>query len=101
MNAAFVRALGTIFHLQCFKCIVSALASNLYHLVNFFQDCGDVVASKFFPVADPDGKQQPLCERDYYRRLHLICANCGLALKGSYITACGTSRALLRLLSIT
>ncbi|KIJ65689.1 hypothetical protein HYDPIDRAFT_110835 [Hydnomerulius pinastri MD-312] len=72
MQGAFVRALGTVFHLTCFKCL----------------DCGDVVASKFFPIDGPDGKQQPLCERDYFRRLNLICAKCGLALRGSYITAC-------------
>ncbi|KAH8983177.1 hypothetical protein EDB86DRAFT_3106521 [Lactarius hatsudake] len=72
MHGAFVRALGTVFHLQCFKCI----------------DCGDVVASKFFPIDGTDGKQQPLCERDYFRRLNLICAKCGMALRGSYITAC-------------
>ncbi|EIW79260.1 RhoGAP-domain-containing protein [Coniophora puteana RWD-64-598 SS2] len=72
MTGAFVRALGTMFHLQCFKCM----------------DCGEVVASKFFPIDGPDGKQQPLCERDYFRRLNLICAKCGQALRGSYITAC-------------
>ncbi|KAF9269024.1 RhoGAP-domain-containing protein [Marasmius fiardii PR-910] len=72
MQGPFVRALGTVFHLNCFKCM----------------DCGDVVASKFFPIEGPDGKQQPLCERDYFRRLNLICAKCGMALRGSYITAC-------------
>lgn len=55
------------------------------------QDCGDVVASKFFPIEGPDGRQKPLCERDYFRRLNLICAKCGLALRGSYITACSKS----------
>ena len=34
-----------------------------------------------------DGKQLPLCERDYFRRLNLICAQCGEALRSSYITA--------------
>ncbi|TFY80882.1 hypothetical protein EWM64_g3132 [Hericium alpestre] len=72
MQGAFVRALGTVYHLQCFKCL----------------DCGTVVASKFFPIDGPDGKQQPLCERDYFRRLNLICAKCSQALRGSYITAC-------------
>ncbi|THH12825.1 hypothetical protein EW146_g7338, partial [Bondarzewia mesenterica] len=72
MQGAFVRALGTVFHLQCFKCM----------------DCGTVVAAKFFPIDGPEGKQQPLCERDYFRRLNLICAKCGMALRGSYITAC-------------
>ncbi|KAJ7890663.1 hypothetical protein B0H14DRAFT_2690252, partial [Mycena olivaceomarginata] len=52
-----------LFHLNCFKCM----------------DCGDVA---------PKGKQHPLCERDYFRRLNLICAKCGMALRGSYITAC-------------
>ncbi|EAU90142.2 rho GTPase activator [Coprinopsis cinerea okayama7 len=72
MQGPFVRALQTVFHLNCFKCL----------------DCGDVVASKFFPIDGPDGKQSPLCERDYFKRLNLICAKCGMALRGSYITAC-------------
>jgi hypothetical protein len=46
------------------------------------------VASKFFPIDGPDGRQQPLCERDYFRRLNLICSKCDQALRGSYITAC-------------
>ncbi|PLW22919.1 hypothetical protein PCASD_12011 [Puccinia coronata f. sp. avenae] len=74
MTGQFVRALGTVYHLNCFRC----------------QDCGKVVASKFFPVdtGSPDGKAQyPLCETDYFRRLGLICAKCGGALRGSYITA--------------
>ncbi|KAF9530355.1 hypothetical protein CPB83DRAFT_763198 [Crepidotus variabilis] len=72
MQGPFVRALGSVFHLNCFKCM----------------DCGEVVASKFFPIDVPNSKQQPLCERDYFRRLNLICAKCGMALRGSYITAC-------------
>ncbi|KAF8631853.1 hypothetical protein AX15_002123 [Amanita polypyramis BW_CC] len=72
MQGPFVRALGTVYHLNCFKCL----------------DCGDVVASKFFPIDGPDNKQSPLCERDYFKRLNLICAKCGMALRGSYITAC-------------
>ncbi|MBW0502961.1 hypothetical protein O181_042676 [Austropuccinia psidii MF-1] len=73
MTGQFVRALGTVYHLDCFRC----------------QDCGKVVASKFFPVDQTqDGKSQyPLCETDYFRRLGLICAQCGGALRGSYITA--------------
>nr|CAG8438836.1 3632_t:CDS:10 [Entrophospora candida] len=67
----FVRALEGTYHLDCFKC----------------QDCGDVVAAKFFPMDDKDGKQYPLCERDYFARLNLICEKCGGALRGSYITA--------------
>jgi len=61
-------------------------------MASLYQDCGDVVASKFFPIEGPDGKQHPLCERDYFRRLNLICAKCGMALRGSYITACSMSK---------
>ncbi|CAI2165180.1 13714_t:CDS:10 [Funneliformis geosporum] len=67
----FVRALGGTYHLECFKC----------------QDCGTIVAAKFFPIDGLEGKQHPLCERDYFRRLNLICEKCGGALRGSYITA--------------
>ncbi|KAI9872217.1 MAG: hypothetical protein M1830_001901 [Pleopsidium flavum] len=72
LTGQFVRALGGTFHLDCFKC----------------RDCGQIVASKFFPVDDEDGNgQYPLCETDYFRRLDLLCFECGGALRGSYITA--------------
>jgi hypothetical protein len=45
------------------------------------------VASKFFPADDDEGVQYPLCERDYFARLGLLCHTCGGALRGSYITA--------------
>jgi len=46
------------------------------------------VASKFFPLEDEEGDgQYPLCETDYFRRLDLLCYDCGGALRGSYITA--------------
>ncbi|KAL8871530.1 MAG: hypothetical protein Q9174_002659 [Haloplaca sp. 1 TL-2023] len=68
----FVRAMGGMFHLECFMC----------------RDCGQIVASKFFPVDDEEGTgQYPLCETDYFRRLDLLCYECGGALRGSYITA--------------
>ncbi|KAI9829890.1 MAG: hypothetical protein M1826_005312 [Phylliscum demangeonii] len=70
----FVRALGGTYHLECFKC----------------RDCGQIVASKFFPVDKEEGdstEQYPLCETDYFRRLDLLCHECGGALRGSYITA--------------
>lgn len=52
------------------------------------QDCGQIVASKFFPAEDENGGgQYPLCEKDYFRRLGLLCYQCGNALRGSYITA--------------
>jgi LIM domain len=52
------------------------------------QDCGVGVANKFFPVDSEDGNgQYPLCETDYFRRLDLLCYECGGALRGSYITA--------------
>jgi hypothetical protein len=52
-----------------------------------YQDCGKVVASKFFPTKVESGKTLPLCERDYFRRLNLVCENCGEALRGAYISA--------------
>lgn len=55
------------------------------------QDCNKIVAAKFFPIDSPDGsgRQVPLCETDYFRRLNLLCSKCGAALRGSYITALG------------
>ncbi len=55
MTGQFVKALGTVYHLDCFRC----------------GDCSTIVASKFFPVESTDGKQYPLCETDYFRRLGL------------------------------
>lgn len=72
LTGQFVRALGGTFHLDCFRC----------------QDCGQIVASKFFPIDGENGEgQYPLCETDYFRRLDLICYKCNTALRGSYITA--------------
>ncbi|PWW79213.1 RhoGAP-domain-containing protein [Tuber magnatum] len=72
LTGQFVRALGGTYHLDCFKC----------------RDCGAIVASRFFPVDEEDGQgQYPLCETDYFRRLDLLCHECGGALRGSYITA--------------
>lgn len=53
-----------------------------------------MVAQKFFPVED-GALQYPLCERDYFARLDLICAKCDKALRSSYITACGELRCRL------
>jgi hypothetical protein len=36
---------------------------------------------------DEGNGQITLCETDYFRRLDLICHNCGGALRGPYITA--------------
>lgn len=100
-----MRALDGTFHLDCFKCRVrtqhrqqggedcthlptllrALLISNTYTPC---QDCGQIVASKFFPADDDNGEgQYPLCETDYFRRLGLLCFQCGGALRGSYITA--------------
>jgi hypothetical protein len=65
---------------------------NFHHAHRYIfdlQDCGADVASSFFPIEEENGKIQPLCERDYFRRLNLVCATCCEALKGSYITALG------------
>uniref|UniRef100_A0A060TDS4 ARAD1D46398p n=1 Tax=Blastobotrys adeninivorans TaxID=409370 RepID=A0A060TDS4_BLAAD len=76
----YVRALGSIYHIDCFVCA----------------DCGEPCSAKFFPVDATDPEmlakgivQVPLCERDYFRRLGLLCYECDGALRGSYITALG------------
>ncbi|KAI0397868.1 RhoGAP-domain-containing protein [Xylariaceae sp. FL0594] len=72
LTGQFVRALEGTYHLECFRC----------------HDCGQIVASKFFPADDEEtGGLYPLCETDYFRRLGLLCHQCGGALRGSYITA--------------
>ncbi|KAI7860850.1 hypothetical protein BDC45DRAFT_492974 [Circinella umbellata] len=72
LDGEFVRALDGMFHWSCFSCL----------------DCNKPVASRFFPI-NHDGRQRPLCERDYFRRLNLVCESCGEALRGPYITAVG------------
>ena len=68
IQGQFVRAVKAHYHLECFRC----------------QDCNDMVADKFFPVSTE--KQISIyCEKDYFRRLELICARCGQALRGPYI----------------
>ena len=43
---------------------------------------------KNFLLTVPTGNNNPFARGDYFRRLNLICAKCGLTLCGSYITAC-------------
>ncbi|KAF7727490.1 hypothetical protein EC973_007468 [Apophysomyces ossiformis] len=71
LEGEYLRALEGTFHWECFTCL----------------DCHEPVAAKFFPIEAYDGSQKPLCERDYFRRLNLVCDHCGDALRGSYITA--------------
>lgn len=73
LSGLFVRALGGFYHIECFKCL----------------DCSDVVASKYVSITGPDGKLYPLCEKDYYRRLHHVCNSCKGFIQGPFITACG------------
>ncbi|KAF2813324.1 uncharacterized protein BDZ99DRAFT_253794 [Mytilinidion resinicola] len=73
LTGQFVRALGGMYHLDCFTCI----------------DCGIIVANKFFPLPIEEGPDQALCETDYFRRLDLLCFTCGGALRGYYVTALG------------
>lgn len=78
-----VRAMGHMYHVNCFTCY----------------DCGKPCSDKFFaeeieiPVEGKSGTKKkievPLCEYDYFRRIHLICFNCNKAIRGSYITAVG------------
>ncbi|KAI8149423.1 hypothetical protein BJV82DRAFT_588023 [Fennellomyces sp. T-0311] len=67
----FVRALDGTFHPECFTCM----------------DCNAPVAARFFPYKADSGQTLPLCERDYFRRLGLVCDQCHEALRGPYIIA--------------
>ncbi|KAJ3056754.1 hypothetical protein HK097_004615 [Rhizophlyctis rosea] len=71
IEGQFVRALGGHYHLDCFRC----------------KDCNQVVAEKFFPLKNGDNIPQMYCEKDYFRRLDLLCAKCGGALRGPHINA--------------
>lgn len=78
ISGHFVRALGCIYHMECFCCF----------------DCGSQCSAKFFPVESPTAIPEtnnliPLCEHDYFRRQDLLCCVCDGALRGSYITALG------------
>ncbi|KAI9245033.1 hypothetical protein EDC94DRAFT_699585 [Helicostylum pulchrum] len=64
-----VRALDGAFHPECFTC----------------WDCNVPVASRYLPHPTEPG--QPLCERDYFKRLGLVCATCDEPLRGTYIIA--------------
>jgi hypothetical protein len=66
---------------------IGAVCISRIQTVLTCQDCGKIVASKFFPVPEKPPGQYPLCETDYFRRLDLLCFECGQALRGSYITA--------------
>lgn len=74
IEGQFVRAVKAHYHLDCFRCQVYSLN----------KDCNDIVADKFFPVS-AQGKTSIYCEKDYFKRLNLICARCGQALRGPYI----------------
>lgn len=75
ISGQFVRALHAAYHIECFACT----------------DCREPCSAKFFAVEAEDGSGEmiPLCERDYFQRLDLICHACKNALRGSYITALG------------
>ncbi|KAJ3110307.1 hypothetical protein HDU96_006734 [Phlyctochytrium bullatum] len=66
-----VRPLNSYYHIDCFRCAT----------------CGQVVAEKFFPLTEEDGSTRFYCEKDYFARLDLLCARCGMALRGPHISA--------------
>ncbi|KAI8369158.1 hypothetical protein EDC96DRAFT_504096 [Choanephora cucurbitarum] len=69
LGEQLVRALDNAFHPECFTC----------------WDCNVPVASRYLPHPTEPG--QPLCERDYFKRLDLVCAQCDEPLRGTYIIA--------------
>ena len=68
----------------------SSCFTNLETCILFMakQECNQIVAEKFFPLSS-DGVTKIYCETDYFKRLDLLCARCGFALRGSYINALG------------
>lgn len=83
----FVRKRGQTFHPDCFTCIVSTKPSFSQDacLQNLSQDCGEIIETRFSPLEDESYSQ--ICEKDYYRRLGLLCHDCGQSLVGSYLTS--------------
>ncbi|KAI7870235.1 hypothetical protein BDF14DRAFT_1776310 [Spinellus fusiger] len=71
LGSQMVKAMDESFHPECFTCM----------------DCNALVASQFFPFTTETGETFPLCERDYFRRLGLVCETCHEALRGAYIIA--------------
>lgn len=69
LGVQLVRALDGAFHPECFTC----------------WDCNAPVASRYLP--HPTEVGQPLCEKDYFKRLGLVCAQCEEPLRGTYIIA--------------
>ncbi|KAJ4182765.1 hypothetical protein NW755_010262 [Fusarium falciforme] len=69
ISCQFVKEQGETFHPDCFTCV----------------DCGESIETKFFPLKDHPGAQ--ICEKDYFRRLGLLCHDCGQGLVGAYITS--------------
>ncbi|KAL2360602.1 hypothetical protein RJZ56_006540 [Blastomyces dermatitidis] len=67
-----ISAFGSFYHPQCFKC----------------HDCHKPIYREFFPAQERNGPI-PLCETDLFRRLDMLCSQCGGALRDLYISALG------------
>ncbi|OAL48129.1 hypothetical protein IQ07DRAFT_114453 [Pyrenochaeta sp. DS3sAY3a] len=86
LTGKFVRAFSSTFHEQCFTCV----DCNQLVAHKFFPSPGKITDGRFVAIANPPEdhtEQIPLCERDYFRRMDLLCRTCGEALRGSYISA--------------
>ena len=75
MQGAFVCALGTVFHLNCFKCLVCVVCSALITQTNDLPSCPRIVAmslhQSFFPLTVPTGNNNPFV-RGCYNRFSLL-----------------------------
>jgi len=75
-----INALNKSYHPQCFKCKVRSSTSFLFaNCVSISllshsnsQVCSRDLTGQFFPSPQGD----PLCEKDYYDQLGLICGGC-------------------------
>ena len=108
INGQFVRAVNAHYHLECFKCAdcgkivaekffpVPPSADTIPSSTNKagneagVASLGSNTTETAQQTSDPSKipkKEKTLiyCETDYFKRLDLLCARCGLALRGPYI----------------
>ncbi|KAF5007829.1 hypothetical protein FDECE_5855 [Fusarium decemcellulare] len=71
LTSEYVKLLDAFWHVSCITCA----------------DCGDAIITEVFPLnAEDKGRQQLLCETDYFKRLDLLCFACGKAVGETYVS---------------
>jgi len=70
--------------MRCTRCVIEFYT---YCSLTIWKDCGKSVAEKYY--LDENDPKIAYCETDFFRRLNLLCCDCGGALRGSYISSLG------------